>query len=130
MYFATFTEVLHQQHKDSPSRTVCKEPILLILKSSLQMKTKHGFHLKSVQAVRKLRSWSHGKDTHLPFGIPAIWREQTDHVADCYFCMVIVKGFNKKNKHSTPTSRVQLSFEACSSCCGCTQACVQLPLLS
>jgi len=58
MYFAAFMEVSHQQHKDSPSTTVCKEPILLILKSSLQMKTNHGFHIKSVQAVWKL--WDHG----------------------------------------------------------------------
>jgi len=27
MYFATFVEVLHQQHKDSPSITLCKEYI-------------------------------------------------------------------------------------------------------
>ena len=59
MYFATFMEVLHQRHKDSPSTTVRKEPILLILKSSLQMKTKHGFHIKSVQAVWKL--WDHSR---------------------------------------------------------------------
>jgi len=34
MYFATFVEVLHEQHKDSPSTTFCKAPILLILNSS------------------------------------------------------------------------------------------------
>ena len=54
MYFATFVEALHQQHKDSPSTTVCEEHILLILKSSLGIKMKHGFHIKSVQAVWKL----------------------------------------------------------------------------
>jgi len=32
---------------------LCKGPALLILKSSLQIKTKHGFHIKSVQAVWK-----------------------------------------------------------------------------
>jgi len=58
MYFATFVEVLHQQHKDSPSTTLCKEPILLILKSSLEIKIKHGFQIKSAQAVWKL--WDHG----------------------------------------------------------------------
>jgi len=40
-----------------------------------------------------------------------IWWEQIDHVADYYFCMVIVKGFNTKNKHSTPISKLQFSFE-------------------
>jgi len=54
MYFATFVEVLHQQHKDSPSTTLFKEPNLLILKSSLVIKIKHGFHIKYVHAVWKL----------------------------------------------------------------------------
>jgi len=58
MYFATFVEVLHQQHKDSLSTTLWKEPILLMFKSSLRIKIKHGFHIKSVQAVWKL--WDHG----------------------------------------------------------------------
>jgi len=40
-----------------------------------------------------------------------IWRELIDHIADCYFCMVNVKGFNKKNQHSTPISKLQFSFE-------------------
>jgi len=40
--------------------------------------------------VKTLRSWSHGKDKHLPFGIPIIWREQIYHAADRYFCMVNV----------------------------------------
>jgi len=58
-------------------RTLCKEPILLILKSSLGMKIKHVFHIKSVgptSSVETLRLWSHGKDKHLLFGIPVIWR--------------------------------------------------------
>ena len=61
--------------------------------------------------METLRSWSHGKDKHLPFGIQVIWRELIDHIADCYFCMVNVKGFNKKNKHSIPISKLQFSFE-------------------
>ena len=28
-----------------------------------------------------------------------IWREQKNHVDDCYFCLVNVKGYNKRNKH-------------------------------
>jgi len=68
-------------------------------------------HKVCANCVETLRSWSHGKDKHFLFGIPMIWREQIDHVADCYFCMVIVKGFNKKNEHSTPISKLQFSFE-------------------
>ena len=61
--------------------------------------------------METLRSWSHGKDKHLPFGIPVIWWEQIDRVADYYFCMVNVKGSAKKNKHSAPKSKLQFSFE-------------------
>ena len=34
--------------------------------------------------VEKLRRWSKGK-MKLPFGVPMVWREGKDHVADCYF---------------------------------------------
>ena len=28
------------------------------------------------------------------------WREQQDHLEDCYFCKVDVSGFNMKSKHT------------------------------
>jgi len=39
-------------------------------------------HKVCTRCVETLRSWSLGKDKHLPFGIPMIWRKQIDHVAD------------------------------------------------
>ena len=27
-----------------------------------------------------------------------VWKEPKNHVDDCYFCLINVKGFNKKNK--------------------------------
>jgi hypothetical protein len=56
-------------------------------------------HTACKPCVEHLRKWSKGESKCLPFGVPMVWREPTNHFSDCYFCMVNVKGFNKKNKH-------------------------------
>ena len=48
---------------------------------------------------RSLRGWLAGTHASMPFGIPMIWREQKDHVTDCYFCLTKTTGYSTKNKH-------------------------------
>ena len=50
--------------------------------------------------VATLRNWSKGRKCHMRFGVPMVWREPKDHLADCYFCTVNTKGFNSKTKHA------------------------------
>ena len=34
----------------------------------------------------------------MPFAVPMMWRELTNHFSDCYFCLTKVSGHSKKNK--------------------------------
>ena len=51
--------------------------------------------------------WVDGKRKQMSFVVPMVWREQSDHVTDCYFCMTNIKGFSRKNnsKISYPVCR-------------------------
>lgn len=50
--------------------------------------------------VEHLRQWSNGKRSCLKFETPMIWKEQRDHLNDCYFCIVKIRGLNRKNRHT------------------------------
>src|SRR5215475_9527557 len=55
-------------------------------------------HIACNTCVEGLRYWYEGKRKAMPFAIPMQWRDQKNHYNDCYFCVVIVTGYNKKNK--------------------------------
>jgi len=55
-------------------------------------------HICCLSCTVNLCAWANGKLLKMPFAIPMIWREQTDHINDCYFCATNIRGFSSKNK--------------------------------
>ena len=46
-----------------------------------------------------LYDWYNGKrPSGLKFGVPMVWREQSNHTSDCYFCQSNIKGLGIKNR--------------------------------
>lgn len=75
-YFAYFKVKLGDQDKPWAPHTVCKP------------------------CVENLRQWTKGKRKKLAFGVPMVWREQRNHVDDCYFCLTKTSGYSKKTRHT------------------------------
>ena len=57
-------------------------------------------HIVCATCAVTLRGWLAGTHSSMPFAIPMIWREQKDHVTDCYFCLTKVSGFSSKSRQS------------------------------
>ncbi|GBN34360.1 hypothetical protein AVEN_107476-1 [Araneus ventricosus] len=57
-------------------------------------------HVRCRTCATTLSKRFHGKIKAVPSAVPMIWREPTNHIDDCYFCMVppASGGFNKKKK--------------------------------
>ena len=64
-------------------------------------------HRVCLTCAETLRSWSQGKNAKLKSAVPVVWRESTNHVEDCYFGLVNIKGFNKKNNQHFQYPNIQ-----------------------
>ena len=56
----------------------------------------------SKTCVENLRDWRNYKRKRMLFVIAMVWREGKDHITDCYFSMINLKGINCKKKHRVP----------------------------
>ena len=57
-------------------------------------------HVACHTCIEHLRQWTNGKRISMRFAIPMIWREPQNHVSDCYFCALNLKGINRRNRHT------------------------------
>ena len=59
-------------------------------------------HVCCSTCASNLRQWLNKKRKCMPFAVPMVWREPTDHISNCYFCMTpsVGKGLSKKKKQS------------------------------
>jgi hypothetical protein len=57
-------------------------------------------HICCISCVASLSSWLKHKRSSMGFAIPMIWREPSNHVNDCYFCMTtpVTHGISKKKR--------------------------------
>ena len=57
-------------------------------------------HVYCISCATILHEWLNNKGCSMPFAIPMIWREPTDHLTDCYFCSVLLlrHGITKKKR--------------------------------
>ena len=56
-------------------------------------------HFCCVTCARHLVEWTKGSCC-MPFAIPMVWREPTDHVSYCYFCLTNITGVTAKTKNN------------------------------
>lgn len=56
-------------------------------------------HISCKSCEVNLSTWLKGTRNCLPFGVPMVWNEPSNHENDCYFCCTNVFGFSTKTKH-------------------------------
>lgn len=61
-------------------------------------------HVSCATCRSALESWLRGERKSMAFAIPRVWREPTNHVSDCYFCMVDISAYKKT------TDRAKLTY--------------------
>ena len=51
--------------------------------------------------VLYLRSWLIRTKKSIPYAVPMIWRKQTNHETDCYFCQTNLTGYSIKTRQKS-----------------------------
>jgi len=57
-------------------------------------------HIVCKSCAMHLGGWINCKGMAMPFAVPMVWREPSDHTSDCYVCLTppVASGMNRKKK--------------------------------
>ena len=55
-------------------------------------------HICCVSCYVTLIQWVRGNRSSMPFAVPMVWREPTNHFNDCYICLTNTAGYSKNEK--------------------------------
>lgn len=57
-------------------------------------------HIVCKSCAIRLGGWINRKGMTMPFAVPMVWREPSNHSSDCYFCLTpsVASGMNRKKK--------------------------------
>lgn len=98
-------EVIFSKHRCSISPTI-KKAYSCYFNEDIKHQDKSWVpHFCCNPCATGLRNWLSGKKTSFRFAVPMQWRESTNHVTDCYFCLTTHifgkgKGVSKKKKNA------------------------------
>jgi hypothetical protein len=59
-----------------------------------------------VSCAAGLSQWKTGRRISMPFAVPVLWREPTNHFDDCYFCLTQISGVNARYKDKITYAKV------------------------
>ena len=100
MHSATSAVRWHLNPEDGLSHPWLRNAMSIISAAKWVIKTRVGLPIFVVWHVPGVSlNWAKGSRC-MPFTIPMVWREPTDHVSDCYFCLTSISGVTVKSKHT------------------------------
>jgi len=65
-------------------------------------------HIVCKSCAIRLEGWINRKGMAMPFAVPMVWMEPSDHISDCYLCLTppVASGMNRKKKQRIDYSNI------------------------
>ena len=100
MHSATHAVRWHSNPEDGLSNPWLRNAMNIISAAKWMIRTRVGLPIFCcVTCARLLAACAKGSRC-MPFAIPVVWSEPTDHVSHCYFCLISIIGVIASSKHT------------------------------